>query len=244
MSVSYAAIGWTENGLRRSLDRSHPEIMGYMASPPILESETTGIRALLDASSNGSGSKYGAVIDSLSELKERLISVDVSGSRIMLSIATGVETEAISPPTIPEKLDQIRDVFGLSMSALSVVLQSCRASVYNWYIAAPRREDNLQRIETLYKIARQWRAMNPFHYAPGKLMKQKLGDGPSMLERLGRETLDSTEIQAGLKNLLALMQKQRTKMDRAKARSENVPVDDESHKELLERLTGSVTADK
>ncbi len=130
MSVSYAAIGWTENGLRRSLDRSHPEIMGYMASPPILESETTGIRALLDASSNGSGSKYRAVINSLSELKERLISIDVSGSRIMLSIATGVETEEISPPTIPEKLDKIRDVFGLSMSALAVVLQSCRTSVY------------------------------------------------------------------------------------------------------------------
>lgn len=244
MSANYATTEWTENGLRRSPDHSHPAILRYMASPPILESETTGIRALLDTSSSGSGSKYGAVIDSLSELKARLISVDVSDSWIVLSIATGVETEGNFPPTIPEKLDQIRDAFGLSMSALAVVLQSCRASVYNWYIAAPRRVDNLQRIETLYKIARQWREINPFHYAPGKLMKQKLGDGPSMLERLGRETLDSAEIQTGLKNLLALMQKQRTKMDRAKARSANVPVDDESYKELLERLTGSVTADK
>ncbi len=244
MSANYAATGWIEHDLPHSPQRAHPAIMGYRASSPILESENTGIRALLDVSSSGSGSRYGAVVDSLSQLKERLVSIDISGNRMVLSITTGAETEVIAPPTIPEKLDQIRNAFGLSMSALADVLQASRASVYNWYETAPGSEHILQRIETLFEIAREWQEINPYHYPPGKLMKQKLGDGPSMLERLGRDVLDMEEIQEGLEGLLALMRKQRERMDRAKARSANAPADSESHKELLEHITGSVTADK
>jgi hypothetical protein len=75
-------------------------------------------------------------------------------------------------------------------------------------------------------------------------MKQKLGDGPSMLDRLSREELNMAEIRSGMDSLLALMNKQRERMDRAKARSAKVPADTESHRELLERLTGSVSADQ
>lgn len=244
MSANYAATGWIEHDLPHSPQRAHPAIMGYRASSPILESENTGIRAFLDVSSSGSGSRYGAVVDSLSQLKERLVSIDISGNRMVLSITTGAETEVIAPPTIPEKLDQIRDAFGLSMSALANVLRASRASVYNWYETAPQSEHILQRIETLFEIAREWQEINPYHYPPGKLMKQKLGDGPSMLERLGREVLDMGEIRSGMDDLRALMQKQRQRMDEAKARAARVPGGVERRKELLERLTGSVTADE
>lgn len=206
--------------------------------------EATGIRrfsveGLL--TSCGSGSLYDAAF---SDLRNHLSHSRIFGDWIVLHLNSQGETEQLSPFTVGEKLDRIRNAFGISMSALAEILRSSRASVYNWYEIEPRSADIIQRIESLYEIAQQWPAMNPYHYTPGKLMKQKLGDGPSMLERLGRDALDRDEIQAGLVSLLALMQKQRERMDRAKASAADTPIDDESRRELLERLTGSVTADK
>ena len=149
-----------------------------------------------------------------------------------------------APATIAEKLDLIRSAFGLSMSALAKVLRSSRASIYNWYETEPRSDEVLHRIDTLNDIALQWKKMNPYHYAPGKLMKQQLADGPSLLERFSQEKLDRESIQQGLEGMLVLMKKQRARMDRAKARSAKVSAEDESHRELLERLTGSTTANE
>ncbi len=241
MAAHQMVTPWVE--VERNAQRHLHSSVNYFPTPT-KGGDTTGKTRVLveDLISNcGSGSRCDATY---ATLREYIRLQPCSGGWATLSIVFEKETKAPPPPTIGEKLDRIRDAFGLSMSALADVLQASRASVYNWYETAPRSEHILQRIETLLGIAQNWQEMNPYHYPPGKLMKQKLGDGPSMLEHLGREELDIEEIQKGLEGLLALMRKQRERMDRAMARSTNAPTDSESHKELLERITGSVTADK
>ena len=155
-----------------------------------------------------------------------------------------LEEETPITATVVEKLNAIRDSFGFSMSSLANILVASRASVYNWLENETPTERFVQRIEKLYEITQKWEAKNPYHYAPGRLLKQKLGDGPSMFERLSHDELDLDEIRNGMDSLLVLMNKQRERMDHAKARSAKAPADTESHKEILERLTGSVTADR
>ena len=74
-------------------------------------------------------------------------------------------------------------------------------------------------------------------------MKQKLGEGASMLERLSREELDLDVIKAGMMDLLVLMKKYRERMEKAKTRASKAPDDITGQKEILERITGSITAD-
>jgi len=240
MATCQAATPWIENEAHRP---QHAHLEAYYSAPKE-KTEATGIWALSieDILRNcGSGSRCDAAF---AYLREHICRYQFSGDWIVLRLDLREETEEISPPTVGEKFDQIRDAFGLSMSALADILQSSRASVYNWFETEPRSTEILERIETLAEIAQKWQGMNPYHYAPSKLIKQKLGDGPSMLECFSRDVLDKDEIQNGLESLLALMKKQRERMDRAKARSSKILADNESHKELLERLTGSVTADK
>lgn len=226
-------------------DRTPPLKTLYMEehySTPEEWDETTGIRPGSAESllfSCRSGSRFERVVEGLIKF---IRESEVSGYRIPYLVFEKITEDKLAPATVAEKLSLIRDAFGLSMSAMSDVLRSSRASVYNWYETEPSGKEVLRRIDDLYEIAQQWNDMNPYHYAPGKLMKQKLADGPSMLERLGQETLDRQTIRLGLEGLLALMRKQRERMDRAKTRSANLPQNSESHKELMERLTGSVTA--
>jgi len=231
-----------ENDSKHTMISQH-STMNYCAAP-LEESGSTGIRSLLlkSLSANcGSGSWCDAVFPQLKETISRDYSI---GDWTVISLPSGETAEEFSPPTIAEKLDEIRDAFGLSMAALADVLKVSRASVYNWLENEPRGTNVVQRIETLYNVAQGWKGKNPYHYAPGKLMKQKLGDGPSMFDRLCREELDMDKIHSGMDSLLLLMNKQRERMDRAKARSAKIPAGTEGHRELLERLTGSVTADK
>ena len=240
MTIHQAAIPWAE----AEPNQRHPHPVIHYFPAPMDRSDTTGkTRISVEEFLNNCGS--GSWCDTTyAAIREYIRSQPLYGEWMTLSVVFEEEPKTLSPLTAGEKLDRIRGAFGLSMSALADILRASRASAYNWYETAPRSENILQRIETLFEIMRNWQEMNRFHYAPGKLMKQKLGAGPSMLERLGREMLDREEIQAGLESLLVLMEKQRQRMDRAKARSGNTPVDSESHRELLEGITGSVTADK
>lgn len=221
----------------------HPYLEGHYFTHEE-RSESTGIRAFSIESllsSHSSGSECATIFDAL---KDHIREFVLSRYWKVPYLAFQESTEEATPATIAEKLDQIRNAFGLSMTALAKALQSSRASIYNWYETEPHRDDALKRIEALHDIARQWKEMNPYHYAPGKLMKQKLADGPSLLERLSEERLDNESIQRGLEGLLLLMEKQRKRMDRAKARSAKVSAEDESHEELMERLTGTVNANE
>ena len=242
MMTYQAANSWIEHEEKPFLTHPHQAI--NYTSAPLEETESTGIRGLLVENlftSCGSGSWCDAVF---SQLKENVTRNYFSGDWTVIFLDSGEQAEKILPPTIAEKLNGIRDIFGLSMAALADILKASRASVYNWFEKEPQSADIVHRIEILYEIAQEWKTKNPYHYAPGKLMKQKLGDGPGMFERLSREELNLDEIRNGIDSLLVLMNKQRERMDRAKARSAKVPADAEGHRELLERLTGSVTADK
>ena len=216
-----------------------PHMKGCYFTPEE-RSETTGIRdSFIENLLSHCGSGCAWIFDAL---EGHIHESKVFRNWKALYITFEETTEEAAPATIAEKLDLIRNAFGLSMSALANVLRSSRASIYNWYEREPRSDEVLHRIDTLHDMALQWKEMNPYHYAPGKLMKQKLADGPSLLERLAQEDLDKESIQRGLEGLLVLMEKQRERMDRAKARSARVSAADESHEELLERITGSVTS--
>lgn len=238
MTTTQTSIGWTAGA---------PPSKNLYAegrySTPHEKLETTGIRPFsIESLLSNCGSGCGTVFDAF---KDHIRATELTKYWKVLYLAFEETTdEERAPASVAEKLDLIRDAFGLSMSAMSDVLRSSRASVYNWYETEPRGVEVLRRIDALHEIAQQWKDMNPYHYAPSKLMKQKLADGSSMLERLSQEGIDRDAIRQGLEGLLALMKKQRERMDRAKARSANVSSDDKSHKEVMEQLTGSVTADK
>lgn len=243
MSAYQVANSWNGNYLVQPLPYPYPTM--NFSPAPLEKGESTGKQQPLSSIVNlfadcGSGSWRDAA---LAKLRERISRQYFSGNWIVVSIDFEENTEKISPYTIAEKLDDIRDAFGLSIAALADILKVSRASVYNWFENAPRSTGAIKRIEKMYGIAQEWRSHNPYHYAPGRLMKQELGDGPSMFERLSRDELDLDDIRNGMDGLLVLMNKQRERMDRAKARSAKTPANTESHEEILERITGSVTAD-
>lgn len=241
MTAYQIAKPWLEN--EANPPRYQRPIAHYFPTPR----ERVGATRIRDLSVEdlldncGSGSWCDAIFPTL---REYVSHPPFSGDWVVGVFDFAKETEALSPPTVGEKLDEIRGSFGLGMTTLANILKASRASVYNWLEDEPRSTDAIQRIEAVYAIAKEWGNKNPFHYVPGKLMKQKLGDDPSMLERLTREELNLDEIRGGMGGLLALMNKQRQRMDHAKMRSSKSVVDSESHKELLERLTCSVTSDK
>lgn len=189
----------------------------------------------------GSGSRCD---EAFSALKKKIVTAAYTGHWTVLALPGEQAAMDVTPPTMAEKLGMIRDAFGLSVGSFAELLKASRASVYNWLEHEPPNERFVQRIDLLHVIANEWAAMNSYHYPPGKLMKQKLGDGPSMQDRLRREVLDMGEVRKGLQDLLALMHNQRQNMDRAKTRSSKVQGDQTSRGELLERITGSVATDE
>lgn len=239
MAIEQEQVGWAPSKL--------PLPLGHVSTyepEPLEVSSGSSIHVLLGSEGMfticGSGSRFDAALAGLIRHPTPIHTPDAWPVIILSS-----EVEATdAPPTIAEKLNDIRDAFGLSMAALADILKASRASVYNWFENETPSEGFVQRIETLYETAQEWKAKNPYHYAPGKLIKQKLANGPSMFDRLNHVQLDRDEIRNGMDSLLVLMNKQRERMDRTKARSAKAPADTEGHRELLERLTGSVTADK
>lgn len=194
-------------------------------------------------SGRGTGSRWS---EALAELAQHVIPVSIGDAWLVLVVGTNAEIEKqlLPPPTVSEKLIAIRDAFGLSAAALALILRASRASVYNWLENETPTDNFVQRIDQLSAITSEWQNMNLFHFSPGRLMKQKLGEGAAMLERLSREELDPVEIQTGMRDLVALMTKHRERLDKSKARVTKAPADVEDHREILERLTGSITADR
>jgi len=242
MTTYQIANRWDMNETAHSCSHSQ-RIINYLPAP-LGKDISTGIRELLAETiftSCGSGSWCDAVF---SQLKENVTRDYFFGSWTVNYLPTEGNVVDTTPPTIAEKLIKVQDTFGLSTATLADILRASRASVYNWFENETPSTVFVQRIEKLYEIAQEWEDHNPYHYAPGRLMKQKLGDAPSMYELLSHEELIRDEICNGMESLLALMNKQQEKMDRAKTRSEKASADTESHRELLERLTGSITADE
>lgn len=244
MSVDYAIPSWSYAETKKPL--ASFDWFTHYAPAPVLKGDNTAISSqLVEAllTDCGSGSRCA---EAFALLKKQITSTIQPGDWQVLTLSiddVAAEAEA-APPTMVEKLEAIRDAFGLSAGSLAEVLKASRASVYNWLEDEPPTERFVQRIDLLHSIAKDWVEITVYHFPPGKLMKQKLGDGPSMQDRLRREDLDMEEIRRGLQDLLALMRSQRQKMDRAKARSERAAASDAERRELLERITGSVTVDE
>lgn len=154
----------------------------------------------------------------------------------VLVIDCGQQTEPVV--TTKDKLDNIREIYGLSISHLAKVLQTSRPSLHSWLDGSREpRDQSVQRINQIYKFARKWQNQSEFHYPPDRLMRQPLGDGPSMLARLERIHLLDTEIEEGLELLLQLMRRQRIQMDAVKDKNAGVEVSDREQEKTRRQLT-------
>jgi len=142
--------------------------------------------------------------------------------------------------TTKEKLEEIRTLFGLSISHLAKVLLTSRPSLHAWLEGAEPRDQSIERIGQIYQIALTWRKMSPFHYSPDRLMRQSLGDSLSMLKRLERENINQDEVKDGLEKLLTLMQRHREQMDQAKQRSTKTSLTEIEKDSTRHNLTQSV----
>lgn len=151
---------------------------------------------------------------------------------------------APEPLTVGEQLAQIRDIFGISTAALADILRAARASVYNWLEdTKPPSASFSARIADLHSIALEWQGKNPYHFAPGRLMKQALDEGPSMLDRLCRDQLDLAEIHTGMDCLAALMRKHRERMNKSNKKAAKLQVSERDRKETLERLVSTISSE-
>jgi hypothetical protein len=145
--------------------------------------------------------------------------------------------------TTKEKLNHIRDIFGLSISHLAGALLTSRPSLHAWLDGnVEPRDQSIERIMQIHQIAQMWKRQSAFHYSPDRLMRQPLGSGPSMLERLEKANLDDVEIQDGLEKLLQLMRRQRIQMDQAKQRSSSTSLSEREQERIRHSLTTTVTS--
>lgn len=152
------------------------------------------------------------------------------------------ESNAIRPVlTTKDKLDEIRDIFGLSISHLANVLITSRPSLHAWLDGSVEpRDQSIRRIDQIHEYAKLWKGKSPHHYSPGRLMRQRLGGGTPMLSILEREHLDDAEIQEGFNKLLQLMERQRSQMDRAKRRSRKTVLPKEEQEKTRHQLTSTI----
>lgn len=113
-----------------------------------------------------------------------------------------------------ERLAALRRYFSLNITDLAKVLRVERPTIYSWLQenAAPH-SGNLRRIEKIYQLARDWRAMSA---APvGKYVHQPLENSQSLLNYLSAEELNETAIQRAF----ALIKSQLTQDKRTSRRS-------------------------
>jgi len=145
--------------------------------------------------------------------------------------------------TTAEKLETIKDIFGISLSQLAKILRTSRPSIYSWLEGEEPREATEQRIRQVYRFAEYWREINQYHFSPAPLFRQPLGNSLSMLDRLTKEALNDEEIETGLTSILELMQRRRERMDRSKHKTKNSSLSESEivqHRHNLTQAIGSI----
>ena len=123
--------------------------------------------------------------------------------------------------TTAEKIENIRNILGVSISHLAKILKTSRPSIYSWLDGEEPRGKTIQRIQQLCDVTEQWEKKNQYHFTPGTLLLQPIGKSLSMLERLERDELKLDEIESGFESLLELMHRRRKRMDRSKEKTKN-----------------------
>lgn len=240
MLVDNSAIDWAADNQRAPVD-----VVSEYTPQPIGAHESSGIHVIPDLerslTSCGSGSRW---YGTFARLREEMAHVNLGDDWSVIVLPYDSLAEQVNQlPSVAEKMAVIQDGFGLSVAALASILGASRASIYNWLENESPSASFTHRIDEIYKIASEWKSKNPYHFAPERLMRQKLSSGLSMNELLSRNELNMAEVHRAMKDLLLLMEKRRSSMDRAKARSAKSSSDSESRNELVERFVGSVTAD-
>jgi len=134
-------------------------------------------------------------------------------------LLTEVTEELIQ--TTAEKIENIRDILGVSISHLAKILKTSRPSIYSWLDGEEPRAKTIKRIQQICEITEQWKKKNQYHFTPGTLFLQPIGKSLSMLERLERDELKLDEIESGFDSLLELMHRRRKRMDRSKEKTKN-----------------------
>lgn len=105
-----------------------------------------------------------------------------------------VGQQAIAPITVPQKLECIREAFGLSTSALAEVLAVSRPTVYQWIkgLGEPSGE-NRNRLDQVALHAATWRKAFPDENMDHWLTDSEPG-APSLMDLLRQDTHDNDAI--------------------------------------------------
>ncbi len=142
--------------------------------------------------------------------------------------------------TTKDKIEYIRDSFGISISNLSKVLLTTRPSIYSWLNNDEPREASRQRIEAVFEFAELWNEINSYHFSAGKLFRLPLGNQPSMLDRLEKTDLDKSEIVDGLHALKLMMDRRNQSIESSKLRTSDAVSTELEKRKNRRSLTGIV----
>lgn len=233
------------NWIRSDEQKFTPWEGGFQPADLINEyaSGSSNIGQLADLLSTGTegtwpvASKQSTVADFILEHRE----ISAGWSSIFIFLDGETEEELIIRTTA-EKIEYIRDNFGISVSQLAKILRTSRPTIYSWLEDEVPREQSAQRVQQIYEITTQWSGMNSYHFSPGPLLRQTLGKSPSLLEQLEREDLNLEDIQSGLTAILELMHRRRDRMDRSKERTQDSKISARAKEENRHRLTHTVSS--
>lgn len=99
-----------------------------------------------------------------------------------------------------EKLAGIRRYLSMNVTNMARALRVRRPTVYSWLRDEPSvRPTHAQRLEVIYKVAREWRMLSS--KPVGGFLNRQLASGTTLLELLSARTLDETAISAGFSQI-------------------------------------------
>jgi len=99
-----------------------------------------------------------------------------------------------------EKLAGIRRYLSMNVTNMAYVLRVRRPTVYSWLRDEPNvRPGHAQRLEAIYKLAREWRMLSS--KPVGEFLNRRLSSGTTLLDLLSAKTLDEPAISAGFSQI-------------------------------------------
>lgn len=145
-----------------------------------------------------------------------------AGPQMSGSLQTAKKAVVSAPVmSMPAKLDLLREVFGVSTSALAQILQVSRPTIYQWAQDPGRAiaSESRQRLDQIVGFAETWnRSLR------GRPMDHWLTDNeagkPSLLDLFRAGTLDSKTIRNALSALISHANEAQRKIDQARGAAE------------------------
>lgn len=235
------------------MDINYDVFLDHENSSDVKNSRVSGYQPEHFASAVGTGSNSSLVTAVCSDqswpvsqltVKFKRINEDIreSDSAGSLVNVTNMPNDKLNLPilTTKEKLDQVREIFGLSISHLAEVFRVSRPTLHSWLDGIEPRDSSIERIKQVYDFSQSWKNKSTFHYPPGKLMRQSLGNAPSMHMSLSQDKLIPGEINEGFNKLLELMERQQSQMDQAIKRSQDSTLSQKDKHKNRHSLTNTI----